>query len=72
MFRNPSTQKTINQTVYTKKDTPTVVSAKPSVEKPNLDQFNSLEDLEKLAALRDSGVITEEEFTKKKNEILGF
>lgn len=58
--------------MYTKKDTPTVVSAKPSVEKPNLDQFNSLEDLEKLAALRDSGVITEEEFTKKKNEILGF
>ena len=30
-----------------------------------------LDELEKLAALRDQGIITEEEFTAKKNQLLG-
>ena len=35
------------------------------------DSGSSLDDLERLAKLRDQGVLTEDEFTKKKQQILG-
>ena len=34
-------------------------------------QHNSLDDLEKLASLRDRGIITQTEFNQKKRQILG-
>jgi len=37
----------------------------------NLKVKNDITDLKKLSELRDEGIITEEEFQKKKNEILG-
>lgn len=33
---------------------------------------NSVDELKKLAELRDAGILTEEEFTQKKKQILGF
>jgi hypothetical protein len=33
--------------------------------------ISHLEELEKLAALRDKGIITEEEFNAKKEQLLG-
>jgi len=41
--------------------------------KPNLIQpvASGLGDLEKLAELRDKGILTQEEFQKKKSQILG-
>ena len=44
------------------------VEKKPREEK--LLQSNSLESLEKLASLRDKGIITEEEFAREKMKIL--
>jgi hypothetical protein len=44
----------------------TAVVAAPAQAAPSY-----LEELEKLAALRDQGIITEEEFTAKKNLLLG-
>ena len=44
------------------------IEKKPNEEK--LLQSNSLESLEKLASLRDKGIITEEEFAKEKAKIL--
>jgi hypothetical protein len=38
---------------------------------PPVNPSSSLEDLEKLAALKDKGIITEEEFQAKKRQILG-
>ena len=37
---------------------------------PNSSQTVAMENLKKLAELRDSGIITEEEFNQKKNEFL--
>ena len=37
----------------------------------NLSEDNFLNDLEKLAALKEKGVVTEEEFQQKKKQILG-
>lgn len=39
-------------------------------DKPNLDEIEQLEYLEKLAGLRDKGIISDEEFEKKKKDIL--
>ena len=40
-------------------------------EKTQSSPDNSLENLEKLAGLREKGIITEEEFQAKKKQILG-
>ena len=42
-----------------------------SVIQPEKPQGDAMDSLRKLAALRDSGIITEEEFNQKKNELLG-
>jgi predicted amidophosphoribosyltransferase len=39
-------------------------------DKPNYDEIEQLEYLEKLASLRDKGIISDEEFEKKKKDIL--
>jgi hypothetical protein len=44
----------------------TAVAAAPAEAAPSY-----LDELEKLAALRDQGIITEEEFSAKKNQLLG-
>jgi hypothetical protein len=56
--------KTKAQTEATSK--PAVVTAATSSK-----SGGSLDDIEKLAALRDKGILTEEEFQKKKKQILG-
>ena len=40
-----------------------------NIEEPNTDKFLS-EELEKLNALKESGVLTQEEFEKAKNKLL--
>ncbi len=37
----------------------------------SITKVNNLEDLEKLAELKEKGIITEEEFQAKKEQILG-
>jgi hypothetical protein len=39
--------------------------------KPNTSDSNAIENIEKLASLRDKGVITEQEFEAKKKQLLG-
>ena len=43
---------------------------KPAAQ-PAMPQTDATDSLKKLAELRDSGIITEEEFNQKKNELLG-
>lgn len=38
---------------------------------PETKENNSIADIEKLAELKEKGIITEEEFNKKKKQILG-
>lgn len=43
----------------------------PKVAQPERPQTDATDSLKKLAELRDAGIITEEEFNQKKNELLG-
>jgi hypothetical protein len=43
----------------------------PTARQPELSQEDTIEQLKKLGELRDSGVLTEEEFQKEKRKILG-
>lgn len=42
-----------------------------SERKAGADRLIYLEELERLAELKDKGIVTEEEFTEKKHQILG-
>jgi division protein CdvB (Snf7/Vps24/ESCRT-III family) len=47
------------------------LGAEPGAETPPAAEPSYLEELEKLAALRDQGIITDEEFQAKKGQLLG-
>lgn len=40
--------------------------------KQPVDKLSSMDEIEKLASLRDKGIVSEDEFQKKKRELLGF
>lgn len=48
-----------------------MAALKTAVTRPPLSAMSYIEELEQLAALRNKGVITEEEFAAKKRQILG-
>ena len=48
----------------TKPETPKVIVSTP-------EQNNSMKEIEKLAELKEKGIISQEEFEKKKSQILG-
>ncbi|WP_413692217.1 SHOCT domain-containing protein [Psychromonas sp. KJ10-2] len=62
-----------NHSVMQSTEAPTTTAEIPSSDMPN-EQFHAanqmIEIITKLAELRDMGVLTEEEFTKKKTELL--
>ncbi len=69
-----------NTVMFNRKQMPDFVAAKKSIEqlrdrltKPSVQTSpdNSLDQLEKLAALRDKGIVSEEEFAAKKKQLLG-
>ena len=69
-----------NTVIFTKKQQPDFLKLKEELEKAILNQNTStttiknnsnLEELEKLASLKDKGIITNEEFEIKKKELLG-
>ena len=53
-----------------RKENKTVKEIKPEI-KPEIKQNNNLLELEKLAELKDKKIITEDDFNKKKKQILG-
>jgi hypothetical protein len=48
-----------------------MATSRMTVTRPSLSAVSYIEELEQLAALRNKGVITEEEFAAKKRQILG-
>jgi len=47
-----------------------ILAVRKKINESNNSQFSSMDELKKLAELREMGVITEEEYEKKKNQLL--
>jgi hypothetical protein len=59
------------QRKFAEQDAAQATADAPQVAAPAADTNDQLAQLEKLAALKDQGILTEEEFAAKKAQILG-
>ncbi len=48
-----------------------LVDNEPAVDEPANDSMSYIKELQKLAGLRDQGILTDEEFEAKKKRLLG-